>query len=169
MTLYIASAGAGRLSGPGFDAACVFGKGGLIAAADKREGDGASPIGIWPVRRVFYRADRIDPPRCQFRMDAIEPDDGWCDHPADPAYNRLVRRPYAASHETLMRDDGLYDLIVVLGHNDDPPVAGLGSAIFLHCRPDHDRGTLGCLAIPRNDLATLIEALKPGDRIEIAP
>lgn len=169
MTLYTASARSRRLSGPGFDAACIFGKGGLIAAAEKREGDGASPIGIWPVRRVFYRSDRVEPPRSRFRLDAIAPDDGWCDAPADQAYNRLVRRPYCASHETLMREDRLYDLIVVLGHNDDPPVPGLGSAIFLHCRPDHDRGTLGCLAVARDDLVTLIERLEPGDSIEIAP
>lgn len=169
VTVYTARSSTGRLSGPGFEAPCVFGKGGLIAAADKREGDGASPVGVWPVRRIFYRADRIEAPRSRFRLDAIAPEDGWCDAPADPAYNRLVRRPYAASHETLMRGDGLYDLIVVLGHNDDPPVPNLGSAIFLHCRPDHDRGTLGCLAIPRDELVALIETFHPGDAIEMAP
>ncbi len=152
MTVYTASQAAGRLRGPGFDAECVFGKAGLVPAAAKREGDGASPIGVWPVRRAFYRPDRLDRPQTLLRLDSIAANDGWCDDPGDPAYNRLIRTPYSASHETLVRDDGLYDLIVVLGHNDDPPAPAMGSAIFLHCRPDHDRGTLGCLAIPRAGL-----------------
>jgi L,D-peptidoglycan transpeptidase YkuD (ErfK/YbiS/YcfS/YnhG family) len=168
MTVFTASQAAGRLTGPGFDAECVFGKAGLVTAAAKREGDGASPVGVWPVRRALFRADRLDAPHTRLRLDAIEAQDGWCDDPGDPAYNRLIRKPYAASHETLMRDDGLYDLIVVLGHNDDPPAPAMGSAIFLHCRPEHDRGTLGCVAIPKADLMTLLARLGPGDFIEIA-
>jgi L,D-peptidoglycan transpeptidase YkuD (ErfK/YbiS/YcfS/YnhG family) len=167
MAIYTASLSRGSLSGPSFEAPCVFGKAGLVSAEGKREGDGASPIGVWPVRRVFYRADRLDAPETRLRLDPVMNEDGWCDAPDDPAYNRMVKRPYEASHEALVRDDGLYDLIVVLGHNDDPPVQGLGSAIFLHCRPDHDRGTLGCVAIPQTDLVRLVEALAPGDSIEI--
>lgn len=169
MTVYTARLSEGQLSGGGFAAPCVFGRAGLIDAGDKREADGASPVGVWPVRRIFFRSDRLDTPRSKFRVDEIKAEDGWCDDPGDRAYNRLVRRPYPASHEILMRKDGLYDLIVVLGHNDDPPAPGLGSAIFLHCRPDHDRGTLGCVAVPRDDLAALIERLEPGDAVEIAP
>jgi len=169
MAIYTASQTAERLCGSGFDAECVFGKAGLVPAAAKQEGDGASPIGVWPVRRAFYRADRLDAPRTALRLDTIKAQDGWCDDPGDPAYNRLIRKPYAASHESLMREDGLYDLIVVLGHNDDPPITAMGSAIFLHCRPDHDRGTLGCVAIPKADLITLLARLRPGDSIEIAP
>ena len=65
-------------------------------------------------------------------------DDGWCDAPDDPAYNPPVRLPYPVSAERLWRDDRVYDLIVVLGYNDDPVVPGAGSAIFLHlARPDY--------------------------------
>lgn len=169
MAIFTASAHNASLTGPDFQASCVFGRSGLIAAPDKREGDRASPMGVWPVRRAFYRADRIAAPSTALRLDPIQPEDGWCDAPDDPAYNRLVRRPYPASHETLTRTDGLYDLIVVLGHNDDPPRPGLGSAIFLHCRPDHDKGTLGCLAVPCSDLIALVERLTPADAVEIAP
>ena len=94
-------------------------------------------------------------------------DDGWCDAPDDPNYNRLVSQPYPASHEALWRDDGVYDLIVVLGHNDDPPVPGLGSAIFLHiCRPGYPP-TEGCVAIARDDLEALLRIAEPGDAVEI--
>ena len=165
---YTASFAAGRLTGPDFDEACVFGQAGLIAAAAKREGDGASPVGVWPVRRMLYRADRLSRPVTALESGAIAADDGWCDAPQDPAYNRPVRRPYPASHEELSREDGLYDLLVVLGHNDDPPVKGLGSAIFLHCWRNGQTPTRGCLALAPDAVAALVRRLKPGDLIEIS-
>ena len=147
---------------------CALGPAGVIAAAAKREGDGASPVGVWPIREVLYRPDRGPPPATTFRVHALGEDDGWCDDPADPAYNRPVRRPYPASAESLWREDGVYDIIVILGHNDDPPVAGLGSAIFLHlCKPGYPP-TEGCVAIARGDLEALLDRAQPGDAVEIA-
>lgn len=146
---------------------CSFGKGGLVAAADKREGDGASPIGIWPIRGVLMRPDRVVPPRgllLPWRW--IRPDDGWSDGLDDPAYNRPVRHPHGFSAERLWRDDGLYDLIVVLGHNDAPVVRGAGSAIFWHCCRD-GAATEGCVAIAKDELIRLLPALSPGDAVEI--
>jgi len=169
MTVFVASASAGRITGSGLEAPCVFGKSGLISAASKREGDRASPVGQWPVRRAFYRADRLPAPVTRLRLDPIEAADGWCDAPQDPAYNRLVRRPYPASCETMMREDGLYDLVVVPGHNDDPPVPQLGSAIFLHCRAEEGLATAGCVAAPRQAVIDLVERMAPGDVVEITP
>ncbi|HEX7760428.1 MAG TPA: L,D-transpeptidase family protein, partial [Caulobacteraceae bacterium] len=97
----------------------------------------------------------------------IAPSDGWCDAPADPAYNRPVTLPYPASAEHLWREDHVYDLIVVLGHNDDPPVAGMGSAIFLHlARPDY-APTEGCVALSRPDLERVLAMARPGDALTI--
>lgn len=145
----------------------VIGRSGLIAAETKREGDGATPAGAWTVRRALWRPDRLNRPDTALVMDPIGPDDGWCDDPADPAYNRPVRLPWPGRHEVMTREDGLYDIVVVLGHNDDPPVPGLGSAIFLHCAsPDH-KPTEGCIAIARDDLVTLLGGLKAGDVIEV--
>jgi len=168
MTIYRASAASGRLAGPGVDVRCALGRSGVVAAHDKREGDGASPAGVWPVRRALWRPDRIAKPASSLILDAIGEDDGWCDDPADPAYNRPVRLPYRASCETMRRDDGLYDLVVVLGHNDDPPVPGAGSAIFLHCAAPGFSPTEGCIAIERAQLTRLLGALAPGDAVEIA-
>lgn len=146
---------------------CALGPAGVKPAADKREGDGASPAGVWPIREVWYRADRGPPPATAFRLHAIAEDDGWCDDPADPAYNRHVKLPYDASCERLWREDGIYDIVVVLGHNDDPPVPHLGSCIFLHlARPDFSP-TQGCVAVERQDLEELLSRALPGDAVEI--
>jgi L,D-peptidoglycan transpeptidase YkuD (ErfK/YbiS/YcfS/YnhG family) len=147
---------------------CALGPAGVRPAADKREGDGASPAGAWPIRRVLYRPDRGPAPQSGFPTQAIAPDDGWCDAPADPAYNRPVRLPYPASAEAMWREDGIYDVVVVLGHNDDPPAPEMGSCIFLHlARPDYSP-TQGCVAVSREDLEDLLRAAKPGDALEIA-
>jgi len=146
---------------------CALGRGGVIAASDKREGDGATPLGSWPIRRALFRADRLERPDTTLPVRALTPDDGWCDAPEDPAYNRPVRLPYPASCETLMRDDELYDIIVVLGHNDDPPVHGAGSAVFLHCMKEDYKPTLGCVALARDDVLALLARATPGDHIDI--
>lgn len=146
---------------------CAFGPAGVTAGEAKREGDGATPAGTWPMRRALHRADRGPAPRTALPLAEIAPDDGWCDDPADPAYNRPVKLPYPASAEAMWRQDGLYDIVVILGHNDDPPVPGKGSAIFLHCaRPDYGP-TQGCVALARADLEAVLALAAPGDALEV--
>ncbi|MBW8745100.1 MAG: L,D-transpeptidase family protein [Sphingomonas sp.] len=146
---------------------CSIGKSGLIAAADKKEGDGASPIGVWPIRGVLLRPDRVTlPAGLQLPCRWIRPDDGWSDGVDDPAYNCPVRHPHGFSAERLWRDDGLYDVVVVLGYNDTPPMPGAGSAIFLHCRRG-EAATEGCVAIVKEALVELLPSLAPGDAVEI--
>ncbi|MCA8906118.1 MAG: hypothetical protein KDA43_15105, partial [Hyphomonas sp.] len=81
--------------------------------------------------------------------------------------NRPVKRPYPASHEQLWRDDHVYDLIVELGYNDDPPVAGRGSAIFMHLAREDWSGTEGCVALAYQDLLDVLRLAQPGSEIEI--
>lgn len=146
---------------------CALGRSGV--AADKREGDGATPAGRFPLRQVLYRSDRVRPPSaCRLPLAAIDPDLGWCDDPADAAYNRPVRLPFAASHERLWRDDGVYDLLAVIGYNDDPVIPGRGSAIFLHvARPDF-APTEGCVALALDDVIALLACCQPGDCLSIS-
>lgn len=147
---------------------CAVGRGGLIPADEKREGDGATPVGRWPLRRLLYRPDRESPAGLHLPAAPIAPDDGWCDDPGHPAYNRPVALPFPAGHERLWRDDALYDLVVVLGHNDDPPRPGAGSAIFLHCaRPDWGP-TEGCVALAHEDLRRLLAEAGPGDAVLVS-
>jgi len=146
---------------------CALGKGGVRAAADKREGDGASPAGVWPIRKLLYRPDKGPAPQSALPTAAIAADDGWCDAPGDASYNRPVALPYPASAERMWRADDAYDLVVVLGHNDDPPVASMGSCIFLHlARPDYS-STEGCVAVTRADMAQFLRLARPGDVVEI--
>jgi L,D-peptidoglycan transpeptidase YkuD (ErfK/YbiS/YcfS/YnhG family) len=158
----------GHIQLNGSDVRCALGKAGVIAAADKREGDNKSPVGAWMIREVLYRPDVYpDGPKTALPVKAMAPDDGWCDAPGDPAYNRPVKLPYPASAERMWRDDAVYDLVGILAHNDDPPVPGLGSAIFLHLARDGYPGTEGCVALGREDLEALLAVAEPGDAIEI--
>jgi L,D-peptidoglycan transpeptidase YkuD (ErfK/YbiS/YcfS/YnhG family) len=158
----------GRLLFEGRETRCALGRGGVTPAARKREGDGATPAGCWPLRSVLWRPDRISSPATHLPRRAIEPGDGWCDAPADPAYNQPVRLPYPASAERMWRDDEVYDLVMVLGYNDAPVLPGAGSAIFMHvARPDYSP-TEGCIALALQDLMVLVTRAGPGDAIRVA-
>ena len=156
------------LTADGVTTPCRIGRGGAIDAAAKREGDGCTPRGRWPLRSALVRLDRLPLPASPLPWRPIGRLDGWSDDPADPAYNTLVRHPHPFSAEHLWRDDGLYDIVVVLGYNDAPPVPGLGSAIFLHCTAPGHPTTAGCVAIDRDALLALLPWLTPNDWIEIA-
>ena len=135
--------------------------------ADKREGDHATPAGRFALRRLYYRADRHPAPNTGLPVSGIAEEDGWCDAPDDPNYNQPVRLPYAASAERMWRADALYDYVVVIGYNDAPPVAGKGSAIFLHVAAPDYAGTEGCVALAMDDLVTVLAALGPDSDILI--
>ena len=156
------------LTADGVTTPCRIGRAGPITAADKREGDGHTPRGHFAPREVLLRPDRgFGPLTTALPWRWLSPDDGWSDDPADPAYNRSVRLPHCFSAEKLWRDDGQYDVIVPLGYNDAPPVAGRGSAIFLHCTAPGHPVTAGCVAIDREALVALLPWLTREDRIEI--
>ncbi|SIO15724.1 L,D-transpeptidase catalytic domain [Parasphingorhabdus marina DSM 22363] len=147
---------------------CAIGRSGACPAIDKREGDGCTPLGNWPLRTALFRPGRAAPPpgmALPWRWTALR--DGWSDDPADPAYNRPVRLPHGFSAEKLQRDDPLYDIILVLGHNDAPPVPDKGSAIFFHIWND-GQPTEGCVAIARDAMDRILPSLRPGDRLDIS-
>ena len=100
-------------------------------------------------------------------MRAISNNDGWCDQPMDRNYNREVGLPYAASAERLWRDDRLYDIVVVLGHNDLPRVRNRGSAIFMHVARANFAATEGCIALRARDLRRLISILPRNSELVI--
>jgi len=159
----------GRLVFAGFAFSCALGRGGLVN--DKREGDGGTPTGLFPLRHLRYRPDRLTVPATQLRMIALAPNDGWCDAPCDPAYNRPVRLPYPASAEAMWREDHLYDLVIVLGHNDDPPRPGAGSAIFFHLANEKAgvlQPTEGCVALRLADMLQVLARCTPQTRMRIA-
>lgn len=134
---------------------------------DKREGDGATPAGTWRLVELRWRADRGARPATGLPNRPIRPDDGWCDDPADRRYNRPVRLPVRASHEEMWRADRLYDLVIVLDHNQRPRKARGGSAVFLHLERPDGGPTAGCVAFRPADLARLLPHLRAGMRLTI--
>ena len=146
---------------------CILGRNGVSAL--KREGDGATPTGRFRLQRVLYRQDRLATPPTSLPTKVIAPDDGWCDDPADILYNRPVSLPYGASAETLWREDVLYDVVVIIGHNDDPVVPGAGSTIFLHVASPDGEPTAGCVALALTDILAVLRMVNPSSVIDIRP
>ncbi len=144
---------------------CALGPNGMTHI--KREGDGATPIGRFDLRQVYYRADKISKPKTALPCIPINPNDGWCDDPKDQNYNKAVALPYPASAESMWRNDHLYDICVILGHNDNPPIKGAGSAIFFHLAHDDYRPTEGCVAILEQDMRQILQFCSIGSCIEI--
>jgi L,D-peptidoglycan transpeptidase YkuD (ErfK/YbiS/YcfS/YnhG family) len=143
----------------------TLGRSGL--RADKREGDGATPKGRFRLRRLWWRADRMNRPKTLLPVRRIGADDGWCEVPTDRRYNHPVKWSPSETADRLWRDDHLYDLIIELDHNTRPRIAGRGSAVFIHiARPD--RGpTAGCVALQDHTLRRLLPLLSPKTRIVI--
>ena len=148
---------------------CAVGRSGIFHT--KFEGDGSTPGGVFGLREIRYRPDRIGKaPASGLPVYPTKPNDGWCDDPADPNYNHLVPMPYQADAESMWMDAHAYDLLAVIGYNDAPTVPGKGSAVFLHVA--HDLGdrlgpTAGCVALRMEDLLTVLAACTPGSRIDI--
>ena len=146
---------------------CALGPAGVTS--NKREGDGATPRARLPVRRLWRRADRGPRPATGLPVRVTRPGDGWCDASGHRLYNRLVSLPFPASHETMQRDDELYDLVAELGWNDRAPRPGRGSAIFLHIAGPGFAPTAGCVALALPALARLLAKIGPNTTVDVAP
>jgi L,D-peptidoglycan transpeptidase YkuD (ErfK/YbiS/YcfS/YnhG family) len=136
--------------------------------ANKREGDGGTPRGIFVLRRLWWRADRMARPRTGLPVRRIRRSDGWCEDPQDRRYNRPVQVPKRSTADRLWRADALYDLIIEISHNTRPRIAGRGSAVFVHVARPKFAPTAGCVAVRAKDLQRLVERLGPRTRIDIA-
>jgi L,D-peptidoglycan transpeptidase YkuD (ErfK/YbiS/YcfS/YnhG family) len=125
----------------------------------KREGDNATPAGHFRLIEGFFKPGIGRRPATPLPFRPIPKTLGWCEDPAAPSYNRPVRLPSQAGHETMWRDDGLYDLVIVLDYNMRPRRRNLGSAIFLHCARPGFTPTAGCVALSAADLRKLLPRL----------
>lgn len=140
-----------------------IGRGGITH--DKREGDGATPIGTHRIVGMLYRPDRIAASALPRWAVPIGPQDLWCDDPGHKAYNHMVRAPFAPSHERLSRADRLYDLVLITDWNWPEAVPGKGSAIFVHSWRAPRYPTAGCVAYRRDDLIWIANRVLPGTRL----
>ena len=143
----------------------ALGRGGIIA--NKREGDGGTPKGIFRPRRLWWRADRHPRPKTLLPIRAIRKEDAWCEDPASRHYNRPIKLRRDHGGDRLRRDDHLYDFIVEIDHNTSPRIAGRGSAVFLHlARPDFSP-TAGCVSMKKSAMLQLLRQIGPHTKIVI--
>ena len=155
----------GWLTSDGWTVPVALGRGGIIA--NKREGDGGTPKGIFRPRQLWWRADRHPRPRTLLPARAIRPDDGWCEDPLDRHYNQPIRLEGDRGGDRLQRDDHLYDFIVEIDHNAAPRVAGRGSAVFLHLARRDFSPTAGCVSMTKSAMLRLLERLDIETKIVI--
>lgn len=155
----------GWLIAEGRTIAVALGRGGI--RANKREGDGGTPRGIFRPVRLWWRSDRHPRPRTFLPARAITSTDAWCEDPADRRYNQPIRLRGSATGDRLTRDDHLYDFIIEIDHNTRPRIAGRGSAVFLHLARDNFGPTAGCVAMTRPAMLRLLRRIGRQTRIEI--
>lgn len=164
---FTATTGVLLVGGKRFD--CTLGRSGVCLPEDKTEGDGKTPIGTYPLRQLIYRADRVPRPKTDLPLEYLTPDTGWCEDPSHPDYNTRIKLPHDSEHDKMTRDDNLYDLTVVIGYNDDPPVPGKGSAIFMHIARPAFTPTAGCIGLKQEDLLAVLGFCDYSTHITILP
>ena len=164
------------MSATGNSYPCQIGKGGVVK--NKKEGDSATPAGSFPIREIFYRPDKLTKQQIGnlialkkkgITVRALDPDNGWSDDSRSPDYNHLISiASYTQgdarwSYEKLWRDDDVYDIVAVIGYNDDPVVKDKGSAVFMHVMRVDGQGkgmpTAGCVSLKQIDLVNVLTAL----------
>jgi len=133
----------------------------------KKEGDGITPKGIFKLKKIYYRNDKVKNIVTKVKKIKITKDMGWCDDPRSKFYNKLIRLPSKFGHEKLYRKDDIYNLIIVLDYNMNPVTKNKGSAIFIHLAKKNYKPTQGCMGLKQNDLIKLIKMIKKNQKIKI--
>jgi D-alanyl-D-alanine dipeptidase len=137
------------------------------AAGDprKREGDGRSPAGRFPLDTVFGFAPRDSVGWVRLPYVALSPTADCVDDTASAHYNTVVDRATVARVDWTsaehMREVAQYRLGVIVGYNAAPPRHGRGSCIFLHIWNGSGSTTAGCTAFDAGELTRLVAWLDP--------
>ena len=153
------------LTASGLTIPVALGRGGI--RANKREGEGGTPRGIFHPRALWWRADRHKRPKTFIPVRAIRAEDAWCEDATDRHYNRPIRLARGQGGDRLTRKDHLYDFIVEIDHNTRPRIAHRGSAVFLHLARENFGPTAGCVSMTQAAMLRLLRRLGPKTRIVI--
>ena len=145
---------------------CAVGKRGI--SKKRREGDLITPKGIFKIKKVYYRKDRVKNLITKIKKIAIKKDMGWCDDPKSQKYNKSVKFPFKYKSEKLFRSDNIYDIVLVLDFNMSPIIKNKGSAIFIHVAKNDLRPTKGCIAIKKRELKKILKFFTTRTKIEIS-
>ena len=143
---------------------CALGKAGT--KKNKKEGDKATPRGIFTLGKIYYRSDRIKKIETSLKVRKIRKNMGWCHDPKNSEYNREINLNLIKEGENLFRRDHKYDLFIEINYNSNPVIPNKGSAIFLHLTKNFEP-TAGCIAINLKDFLILAKLIKPKTKIKI--
>ena len=148
----------------GYKFKCTIGKSGV--KKNKKEGDNATPKGIFSLGKFYYRPDRIRKVSTNLSCKKIKKNMGWCDDPNNIKYNKEVNRIKVKNSEKIFRKDHKYDAFIVINYNSKPIIKNKGSAIFLHLTKNY-KSTAGCVAIKKNDFLKLAAIVNNKTKIKI--
>ena len=142
---------------------CCTGKNGLNS--DKKEGDYSTPKGLFNLKKLYFRKDRVQVRGCKLGKKIISPDMAWCDDPDHKKYNEEIKIYTKNNKESFYRFDSKYDFIISISHNHRK-IPGKGSAIFIHLTEDY-KPTAGCIALKKKDFEILLKLIDKKTKIKI--
>ena len=148
----------------GYKFKCSIGKSGI--KKNKREGDNATPQGIFSLGKFYYRPDRIKKICTNLSYKKIKKNMGWCNDPRNIKYNKEVNRKKIKNSEKLFRQDYKYNALIIINYNSKPIKKNRGSAIFIHLTKDY-KPTAGCVAVEQNDFLKLAKIINNKTKIKI--
>ena len=140
-----------------------MGKNGLNS--NKREGDCSTPKGLFNLKKLYFRKDRVGIPRCKIQKKIIKKNMAWCDDPNDKNYNKEIVTFNKENKENFYRVDHKYDYLITINHNDKK-IPNKGSAIFIHLT-DNYKPTSGCVALEKKDFEIMINLINRVSKIKI--
>ena len=144
---------------------CAIGKKGI--GNKKKEGDLITPIGLFNIKYILYRKDRVKV-LTKLKKKVIKKNMGWCDDPKSIYYNKLVKLPFVHNYEQLYKRENIYDIILVLNYNMNPVKKNKGSAIFIHVSKINYKKTEGCVAIKKLNLIKLLREINQNTKVKIS-
>ena len=144
---------------------CALGKRGI--GIKKKEGDFITPIGLFKIKFVLYRKDRVKKLNTRLEKFTIKKNMGWCNDPRSKKYNKLITLPFDYHYEKLFKTENTYDIVLVLNYNMAPIKKDKGSAIFIHVSKRNYKNTAGCVAIKKIELLKLLKNIKKNTKVEI--
>lgn len=126
--------------------------------ARKKEGDGRSPVGVFPLTFAFGTQAAAATKLPYLNVDTFTE---CVDDPNSSFYNRVVNRMQVGNFdwrtsEKMSEIVPEYNLGVFVGYNSYPVTRGSGSCIFLHNWKDAESPTAGCTAMARADLERVV-------------
>ena len=146
-----------------FKLKCCIGKKNFNA--NKKEGDYSTPKGLFDIKKLYFRKDRVGHPICKIKSKVIKKNRVWCDDPNHKKYNTEVFSSKKNHRENFYRKDNNYDYLITISHNNKR-VPFAGSAIFIHLT-DNYKPTAGCIALKKTDFQILLKLIDKKTKIKI--